>query len=101
MTNPAVCLKQIAYLMYRAKKDFASACGGRTTAVFLRASEPTAFEVAPIYMQGAEDASSLFDSTVSTAGTPILCSTMEEAGKMGDLFRPFVELMDGYRSKDF
>jgi hypothetical protein len=101
MTNPTVCLKQVAYLMYRAKKDFASACGGGTTAVFLRQSNPAAFEIAPIYMDVAEQYSALFDSTLSTAGTAILSSTLEDSMKMCELFRSFVEAMSGYREARF
>ena len=37
-SGPRTTLKEIAYLMFRAKNDYASVCGGLTNAIFLRAS---------------------------------------------------------------
>ncbi len=38
--HPRLCLSQLSYLMYRAKKDCRGACGGGTDAVLLRSDNP-------------------------------------------------------------
>jgi len=40
LVHPRVCLAQMSYLMYRAKKDCRGACGGGTNAVLLRTDDP-------------------------------------------------------------
>jgi len=40
LVQPRVCLAQMSYLMYRAKKDCRGACGGGTDAVLLRTDDP-------------------------------------------------------------
>jgi hypothetical protein len=40
LVHPRVCLAQLSYLMYRAKKDCRGACGGGTDAVLLRTDDP-------------------------------------------------------------
>lgn len=40
LVHPRVCLAQMSYLMYRAKKDCRGACGGETDAVLLRTDDP-------------------------------------------------------------
>jgi hypothetical protein len=101
MTDPKTCLKQIAYLMYRAKKDFANGCGGDTTAVFLRESEPAAFEIAPIWMQTAETASVLFDNLLNIASSAILSQTKGNAIAVCDHFRSVVETVTALRIRRF
>lgn len=39
LVHPRVCLAQLSYLMYRAKKDCRGACGGGTDAVLLRTDD--------------------------------------------------------------
>lgn len=39
LVNPRICLAQLSYLMYRAKKDCRGACGGGTDAVLLRTND--------------------------------------------------------------
>jgi len=60
--GPRTTLKEIAYLMYRAKNDYGSACGGETFAAFLRATPPAAIEVK--YMSLAEKASVRIDEAM-------------------------------------
>lgn len=40
LVHPRICLAQLSYLMYRAKKDCRGACGGGTDAVLLRTDDP-------------------------------------------------------------
>ena len=101
MRDPKTCLKQIAYLMYRAKKDFAHACGGDTTAVFLRESDPAAFEIAPIWMQTAETAGVLFDNLLHLAGDAILSPTKRNSMASCDQLRSLMETMTAFRSRRF
>lgn len=101
MTNPVVCLKQIGYLMYRAKKDFASTCGGATTAVFLRENSPADFEIVPICMDQAERLGPQLDMMLGTASDALLASTNERATEFCDMFRARVGLLRGYRQLNF
>jgi hypothetical protein len=101
ITDPKTCLKQVAYLMSRAKKDYANMCGGETIAVFLRESEPAAFEIAPIWMQTAESSSVLFDDLLNIASLAILSSNKNNAMAVCDHFRLAVEAMAAYRSRRF
>ncbi len=43
--GPKTTLRQVAYLMFRAKNDYASACGGLTNGIFLKHSPPSIFEI--------------------------------------------------------
>jgi hypothetical protein len=99
IAGPKTCLQRIAYLMYRAKKDYANGCGGDTTAVFLRESPPGAFEIAPVWMQGAEITSASVDKGLSLASSAILSPTLENAEAICDLFRAQVRNMSGFRSR--
>jgi hypothetical protein len=101
MPGTKTCLKQIAYLIYRAKLDFANGCGGDTTAVFLREQQPAAFEIAPIWMQVAESTSAMFDGVLRVAASAVLSPTLEESMAMCDLFRSDLEFLKGYRARRF
>jgi hypothetical protein len=63
-TGPKTTLRQIAYLMFRAKNDYGSTCGGLTNAVFLKSSPPSAFEVSIHSMSSAERSSVLLDKAL-------------------------------------
>lgn len=52
--GPRTTLRQMAYLMFRAKTDYGSACGGKTNAIFLKSDPPSAFEIGTASMAIAE-----------------------------------------------
>jgi hypothetical protein len=60
-------LLQVAYLMYRAKKDMASACGGTTNAVVLRCKHEFPVWVPNVNMAMAEHQGQIFDATLRQA----------------------------------
>jgi len=57
-------LLQISYLMYRAKKDMASACGGKTNAVILRCKHEYPIWVSNLQMDLAEMHGEHFDQVL-------------------------------------
>lgn len=65
-------LLEISYLMYRAKKDMASACGGQTNAVVLRSKHEIPVWVPPVNMAMAEHQGQLFDATLRQAAWGII-----------------------------
>jgi hypothetical protein len=52
--SPRVCLAQLSYLMYRAKRDCGGACGGDTDAALLRADNPAPMWIDRHWMKSAE-----------------------------------------------
>jgi hypothetical protein len=62
--GPKTTLRQIAYLMYRAKNDYGSACGGLTNAVFIKSGSPSAFEITSSSMSMAEHSSVWIDGAL-------------------------------------
>jgi hypothetical protein len=60
-------LLQISYLMYKAKKDMASACGGKTNAVLLRHNHEFPVWIDNIYMTIAERNGETFDMVLRQA----------------------------------
>jgi len=69
--HPQIVLRQIAYLMYRAKKDNAF-CGGRTDAVYLDSRAEALEWVNTNEMQEAERASFQLDFVLNMAATATL-----------------------------
>ena len=69
--HPQIVLRQIAYLMYRAKKDNAW-CGGPTDAVYLNLRSEQAESVSVPDMKRAEDSSFQLDMVLSMAATATL-----------------------------
>ncbi|HEX4007728.1 MAG TPA: hypothetical protein VHX60_16255 [Acidobacteriaceae bacterium] len=65
-------LLQISYLMYRAKKDMASACGGTTNAVVLRRTHEFPIWISHFEMDHAENQGSIFDYVLRRAASEIV-----------------------------
>jgi hypothetical protein len=101
MQLPIMTLKQISYLMYRAKKDFASVCGGATNAIFLRELSPAAFEVLPAYMDKAERLGPFLDMQLGIAAGAILSSHKEQALGILEQLRTTIDLVAGYKNLQF
>jgi hypothetical protein len=101
MANPRACLKQVAYMMYRAKIDHGQFCGGATNAVFIQEGGAAVLEILPVYMHIAEGYGNLFDSVLNTASMGLLSPSLESALKFRDLVGSYLETMDGYRSIRF
>jgi hypothetical protein len=86
---PRVCLAQLSYLMYRAKKDCRGACGGETDAVLLSEEyrEPTWIERA--YMKRAEEYGTALDATLARATSAIFSRTgFDDKSRFGQFFDP-------------
>ena len=68
----AVCLGQISYLMYRAKKDCAAYCGGDTDAVFLKSEYVEPLWIERIDMAVAESFGSRIDKALARTTSAII-----------------------------
>ena len=101
MTHPKAALKQIAYMMYRAKRDHGAYCGGRTNSVFLRETDPAAFEILPVYMDRAENVGAMLEHVFSIASDAALSPTIERAEEHCDHLRSYLGLMRGSRELRF
>ncbi len=62
---PRVCLAQVSYLMYRAKKDCGGGCGGATDVVLLTTEKNAPVWIERAYMKKAEDYGYRLDETLS------------------------------------
>ena len=101
MTNPKECLKQIAYLLYRTKKDQGQFCGGYSNAFFLREKDPAAFEILSVYMDKAENAGAMLDMGLRYACSSLQASSLEESDEFLGLMRNYLDVMKIYRSLRF
>lgn len=77
MTSPRTRLLQISYLMYRAKKDYASFCGGKTNAVLLKAEHCPPIYITPFDMNLAEEMGYDFDFALRATASGIVSQTDE------------------------
>jgi hypothetical protein len=73
-------LKEISYLMYRAKKDNAN-CDGRTNAVFLKHAYEPPLWVTPLDMEAAEHLGPRFDFLLHTLAGAVFPQPNESATK--------------------
>lgn len=101
LTNPKECLKQIAYLLYRAKKDLGQYCGGYSTAYFLSEKEHAAFEILPVWLEKAENAGLMLDECLRVACSAIQAGSMEQTENFLRIFRNHIDLLNNYRSLRF
>jgi len=72
LASPHVCLAQLSYLMYRAKKDCRGACGGHTDAVFLKAEHSEPLEVERRDMAQAESLGQWMDAALARTASAII-----------------------------
>ncbi|HUB00530.1 MAG TPA: hypothetical protein VMA34_19525 [Terracidiphilus sp.] len=77
-------LRQIAYLMHRAKKDAATACGGETNAVLLKNEFSFPMWVDPCHMKRAEDWGKNLDFCLQMTACTFLAETDEAAEVIWD-----------------
>jgi 20S proteasome alpha/beta subunit len=80
---------QIAYLMYRAKKDAAALCGGHTNALLLKSEFSPPAWVDPIYMETAEMYGEVLDFCLKMTVFTVFASTDEAAAAISDANRPY------------
>jgi hypothetical protein len=72
LVSPRVCLCRIAYLMHRAKTDYAAYCGGETDVVFLKNGVDEPIWIERLDMKQAEEFGDFFDSTLSLIGLAVM-----------------------------
>lgn len=92
-------LNQIAYLMYRAKKDNGAFCGGTTNAVFV-SDKPPAW-VSPGDMKNAEDNGEVFDFIVSMLAAGLVATPQDVGGYGGAIADAFVNSGKRIREQRF
>jgi hypothetical protein len=80
-------LQQIAYLMYRAKKDAASICGGSTEALLLKSEFGEPLWVESVHMETAEMYGEIFDFCLHMTACGVLAESDEAAEKLGDILK--------------
>jgi len=100
MSNPKTTLKQIAYLIHRAKTDYGQFCGGATTAIFIREKDPAAFQIHPIYMDRAENMSGVLDHHLRIATSSVFADSLNNAEEFINLSRSLLKT-DQYRTLRF
>lgn len=74
--GPRRTLWRIAYMMFRAKTDYGSACGGLTNAAFLKWQPPTLFEISSLSMSLAEQAGASIDMALEETMDSVLSGTI-------------------------
>lgn len=74
VVSPHMCLREISYLMHRAKKENAF-CGGHTDAVLLKEEYAQPLRIEQRDMAQAEVFGSQLDSTLARTATAVLCRT--------------------------
>ena len=72
--SPHRCLREVSYLMYRAKKENAF-CGGHTDAVFLKEEHVEPLRIEHLDMAQAESFGLRVDVALADTATAVLCAT--------------------------
>jgi 20S proteasome alpha/beta subunit len=86
---PRVCLAQLSYLMYRAKKDCRGACGGATDAVLLSAEHAEPLWIQRALMKMAEWRGGLLDKALAHIASKILSRHgFDDESRFTELFDP-------------
>ena len=86
---PRVCLAQLSYLMYRAKKDCRGACGGATDAVLLSADHPEPLWIQRALMKMAELRGVFLDKALARVASKILSRHgFDDESRFAELFDP-------------
>jgi hypothetical protein len=70
--SPRVCLGQLSYLMYRAKKDCRGACGGGTDAVLITEEHADPLWIEKPLMKQAEVRGRLLDETLAKVASAVM-----------------------------
>jgi hypothetical protein len=99
--TPTMSLKRIAYLMYRAKRDFASVCGGRTNAVFLRENPPAGFEILPSYLDQAERMGPNLDMIFELTSRAVFAPSKQSAEERTAHLSRTIDFVTGWRKLRF
>jgi len=73
--SPRVCLGQISYLMYRAKKDCGAYCGGQTDAVFLKETHAEPTWIKRLDMACAESFGPHLDKALGRTASAVISET--------------------------
>ena len=79
--GPRTTLQEVAYLMFRAKTDYGSACGGNTIAVFLKSSPPSVHEISVHSMSVAERSSAWIDDALQDTMGALLSGALPASTK--------------------
>ena len=72
LVSPRVCLGQLSYLMYRAKKDCRGACGGGTDAVLITKEYPDPLWVERPLLKQAESRGRFLDETLAKVASAVI-----------------------------
>ena len=97
-----VRLAQIAYLMYRVKKDCAGACGGETDAVFLPFEHSKPLWIHPRSFKQAEDRGWIIDEALAAAaGAAIPEATYDGRKSLQTILDDIQRLKAGPQDIDF
>lgn len=72
LVPPRVCLGQLSYLMYRAKKDCRGACGGGTDAVLITAQHDHPLWIDRMYTNVAENHGKTMDEILAQVASGII-----------------------------
>ena len=78
-------IHQMSYLMYRAKKDAASICGGETSAIFLSTKLASPISIPPINMEIAESQGESLDFVLRTAVLACFTDNPQSAEVLADV----------------
>ena len=76
--SPHICLREISYLMYRAKKENAF-CGGNTDAVFLREEHAEPLLIKRLDMAQSESFGSRVDYALARTASEVIASTGDDS----------------------
>lgn len=93
LVPPRVCLGQLSYLMYRAKKDCRGACGGRTDAVLITEESADPLWMERALMKQAEFRGRILDETLAKVASAVL------SRHRSDDFSGFSGIFDVYQNQ--
>ena len=93
LVPPRVCLGQLSYLMYRAKKDCRGACGGGTDAVLITGEYDAPLWIERSDMKQAESRGRFLDETLSKVASAVM------SRRKSDDVSGFAGFFDGYRNQ--
>jgi hypothetical protein len=89
LAYPRICLAQLSYLMYRAKKDCRGACGGDTDAVLLSINSPDPLWIDRTFMRVAETHGRQLDKALARVASTILARNgRDDESRFAKLFDP-------------
>jgi len=87
LVSPRVCLGQLSYLMYRAKKDCRGACGGETDAVLITDEYSAPLWIERSLMKQAEFRGRFLDETLAKVASAVMSRRkLDDVSGLADIF---------------